>query len=98
MADRNVVIQGLIELHLKGEGGDQAVASMKKIMAQAKEVETAIGGVGAATRKAADGTGALERCTASNETPPEAREIVEQYLELILEAVAETIQGKLPSA
>jgi len=60
MASNAILIQGLIELHLKGEGGDKAVASMTKIIAQAKEVEKATGGLGTGATHAADGVGKLE--------------------------------------
>ena len=60
MADRSILIQGLIELHLKGEGGQQAVASMTKIIAQAKEVEKATGNLGTGATQAAKGIGTLE--------------------------------------
>jgi hypothetical protein len=51
MADRNVVIQGLIELHMAGKGGPEAVAAMKKIVGHTKEAEksvTDLGGKGSA--------------------------------------------------
>ena len=44
MANNAILIQGLIELHLKGEGGEQAVASMTKILEQEKKVLAATGG------------------------------------------------------
>ena len=65
MALNSILIQGLIELHLKGEGGQQAVASMTKIIAQAKEVEKATGGLGTGAKEAAKGIGALESSFAS---------------------------------
>ena len=60
MANNAILIQGLIELHLKGEGAEQAVASMTKIVAQAKQVNEATGGLGAGAEKAAKGVGVLE--------------------------------------
>src|SRR5690349_24904793 len=65
MPNSSLLIQGLIELHLKGEGGQQAVASMTKIVQQAKEVEKATGGIGAGTDEAAKGVGKLEESFAS---------------------------------
>ncbi len=61
MATNSILIQGLIELHLKGEGGDQAVASMTKIIDQAKRVEQATGGIGTGTAKATEGVNSLEK-------------------------------------
>ena len=46
MADRNVVIQGLIEVAMTGKGGQEAVDSFKKIAAGAKETEKAVAGLG----------------------------------------------------
>lgn len=54
MAINSILVQGLIELHLKGEGGQQAVASMTKILQQAKEVEKAVGGIEPAAKKTTD--------------------------------------------
>src|SRR5690349_5253021 len=65
MPNSSLLIQGLIELHLKGEGGQQAVASMTKIAQQAKEVEKATGNIGAGTEEAAKGVGKLEESFAS---------------------------------
>ncbi len=56
-SDRNIVIQGLIELHMQGKGGPEAVAAMKQILAQTKEVEKAIGGF---SEKGAKNIGTLE--------------------------------------
>jgi len=61
MSDRNVVIQGLIELHVAGKGGTEAVESMKKILAQTKEVEAAVGGFGKKTDEATQKVGVLEK-------------------------------------
>jgi len=60
MADRSILIQGLIELHLAGKGGDEAVASMQKIIAQAKEVEKSTEALGDGAKKSAKGVSALE--------------------------------------
>jgi hypothetical protein len=60
VADRNVVIEGLIELHLAGKGGAEAVASMKQILAQTKEVEKSTGGFAAGTAKATAEVGKLD--------------------------------------
>jgi len=65
MADRSILIQGLIELHLAGKGGEEAVASMTKIIAQAKQVEAATGGIGAGTKKATEGVNALDKAFGS---------------------------------
>lgn len=51
MANNSILIQGLIELHLAGKGGDEAVSSMKQIIAQANQVEKEIGQVGAQAKK-----------------------------------------------
>jgi hypothetical protein len=64
-SDRNVVIQGLIDLHISGKGGDEAVASMKQILAQTKQVEAAVGGFTSGTKKAAEGVGTLDKAMAS---------------------------------
>jgi hypothetical protein len=60
MANNQILISGLIELHLAGEGGAQAVASMTKIIQQAKEVEKATGGVGSGFEKGAEKVGLFE--------------------------------------
>lgn len=65
MADRSILIQGLIELQLAGKGGDEAVASMKKIMAQASQVEKELGGIGGQAGKAASEVGGLEKAFSS---------------------------------
>jgi hypothetical protein len=60
MANNAILIQGLIELHLKGEGGEQAVASMTKIVEQAKKVEAATGGLGTGVGKVTSSVSALD--------------------------------------
>lgn len=45
-SERDLVIEGLIRLQLEGAGADQAVATMKKIVEQARQVEQQVGGFG----------------------------------------------------
>ena len=50
---------------MAGKGGPEAVASMKQILAQTKEIEKSVGGFGTATSKATEKVGALDRGFAS---------------------------------
>ena len=59
MANNAIIIQGLIELHLKGEGAERAVASMTKILEQEKKVIEATGGIGSGAEKAGKGVESL---------------------------------------
>jgi hypothetical protein len=59
MGANDIIIQGLIDIHLAGKGGPEAVAMMKQIVAQSKEVKTATGGIGTGLDKTTEGVGKL---------------------------------------
>ena len=48
-SDRDLVVEGLIKLQLEGKGAADAVATMKQIVEQARQVESQVGGFGKKT-------------------------------------------------
>lgn len=62
--ERAAVIQGLIELQLAGKGGADAVASMREILKQTKEVENSVGGIKKHFDEAGEGADSLNKAFA----------------------------------
>ena len=60
MAVNEIIVKGLVEIEVSGKSGAEAVAAMKKLVAEAEKVEKATKGVAEESKKAAGGADLLQ--------------------------------------